>query len=543
MKRLLVAVCIIAFMVSGCAPKKSEEARKETIQTESVGPVCLTDDPYIYLRVAYTTENGFVGFVVREPGSHIRDGKEIHVVFKEDTEVFVPIDENSSRLFAATEAVYEPGMLIEVQFTSLNWVEDTIYPELMYIQRDDVPWWEKEEAATAAQMPWENAEVTDFGVRLLRESMDAGKNTLISPLSVLAALSMTANGAEGDTLTQMERVLGQRKDALNAWYKYDVGKTGDVLHLANAVFIQDDPELTVSEDFIRAVEQYYETDILVTAFNEQTLVDINQYVEDNTNGMIRDILDRIPREAVMYLVNALAFEAMWKEPYNEYSVQERIFTTEDGREQTVKLMYAEENDAYVEDNLFTGFLKGYEGGRYAFLALLPKEGVSVEEVADSLSGDALAGLVNSPWEGKVLTAMPKFQTEFDVEMSEVLKSMGMTDAFDPYKADFSGLATYNGGNIFINRVLHKSFISVGEQGTRAGAATVIEAAAESAMEPEKIKEVILNRPFLYMIWDMEACQPIFMGTFMDAQAEGTSVPADDPDIFYSPAEDPCLMEG
>ena len=141
-----------------------------------------------------------------------------------------------------------------------------------------------------------------------------------------------------------------------------------------------------------------------------------------------------------------------------------------------------------------------------------------------------------------MTAMPKFQTEFDVEMREVLQTMGMTDAFDPYMADFSGLATYNGGNIFINRVIHKTFISIGEQGTRAGAATIIEAAAEAAM-PEEPKAVILNRPFLYMIWDTEANVPIFMGTFMDAQAEGTSVPVDNPDIFYSPAEDPCLMEG
>lgn len=392
-------------------------------------------------------------------------------------------------------------------------------------------------------MPWYNAEIADFGVRLLRESMEEGENTLISPVSVLAALSMTANGAEGDTLTQMETVLGQSKDALNAWYKYDTDKSGDYLHLANAVFIKDDPELSVKESFIKTVEKWYETDIVVTDFNERALVDINRYVEDNTNGMVKNILDKIPEEAVMYLVNALAFEARWANPYNEYEVSQQVFTTEDGREQTVELMYAEEYNAYVENNLYTGFFKNYEGGRYAFAALLPNEGVSVAEVTETLSGELLAGMADSCWEGKVLTAMPKFQTEFDTEMSDVLKTMGMTDAFDSYKADFSSLATYSGGNIFLNRVIHKTFISVGEQGTRAGAATVIEAAAEAAMEPEEIKEVILNRPFLYMILDTETNIPIFMGTFMDAQAQGTSIPADDPGIFYSPAEDPCMMEG
>ena len=392
-------------------------------------------------------------------------------------------------------------------------------------------------------VPWENARVADFGARLLRETMEEGKNTLISPMSVLSALSMTANGAEGETLTQMETVLGQRKDALNGWYKYDTDKSSNYLHLANAVFIKDDPELTVKESFIKAVEKWYETDIVVTDFNERALVDINRYVEDNTNGMVKNILDKIPEEAVMYLVNALAFEARWANPYNEYEVSQQVFTTEDGREQTVELMYAEEYNAYVENNLYTGFFKNYEGGRYAFVALLPNEGVSVAEVTETLSGEVLAGLADSRWDGKVLTAMPKFQKEFDVEMSEVLQSMGMTDAFDDEKANFSGMGTYAGEDLFISRVLHKTFISVGEQGTRAGAATVVEMAPEAAMEPEEIKEVILNRPFLYMIWDRETNMPIFMGTFMDAQAEGTSAPAETDEIFYSPAEDPCMMEG
>lgn len=401
---------------------------------------------------------------------------------------------------------------------------------------------EEKTPPVAMSAPWKNAEVADFSIRLLRASMEEGKNTLISPISVLAALSMTANGAEGETLTQMETVLGQKRDSLNAWYWYDTDRSGEYLHLANAVYIKDDGELTVKEEFLQTLEKWYESGIYMTSFNESTLREINHFVEDNTNGMVKNILDKIPDDAVMYLVNALAFEARWKMPYNEYQVSQQVFTTEDGREQPVELMYAEEYDAYVEGDLFTGFLKDYEGGRYTFVTLLPKEGVSVQEVADSLSKADLADKINSRWGGTVLTAMPKFQTEFQVEMGDVLQFMGMTDAFDPYKADFSGLATYNGGNIFIDRVIHKTFIAVGEQGTRAGAATVIQAATESAM-PEEIKEVILNRPFLYMIWDTQTNTPLFMGTFMDAKAEGTSVPADEPDVFSSPAEDPCMMEG
>ena len=169
-------------------------------------------------------------------------------------------------------------------------------------------------------VPWENARVADFGARLLRETMEEDKNTLISPVSVLTALSMTANGAEGDTLAQMETVLGQRKDALNAWYKYGTDKSGDYLHLANAIYLKDDGELTVKEEFLKVLEKWYETGVYMTSFNESTLREINSFVEDNTNGMVKNTLDKIPKEAVMYLVNALAFEAQWAIPYNEYGV-------------------------------------------------------------------------------------------------------------------------------------------------------------------------------------------------------------------------------
>ena len=388
--------------------------------------------------------------------------------------------------------------------------------------------------------PWKNAAVTDFGLDLLREAMEEDRNALISPVSIYAALAMTTNGAESETLTQMETVMGQSKDALNDWYKENIAKDDTCLHLANAVFIKDDPAITVKESFVKTVEKYYETDIIMDSFNESTLQGINRYVEDNTDGMIKDILHEIPEDAVMYLVNALAFEARWAIPYQTYQVNESTFTTEDGRKQPVELMYSEDRDVYVEDDLYTGFLKDYEGGRYVFVALLPREGVTVAEVVDSLSGDTLSDEVNSRWGGTVQTAMLKFQTEFDTEMNEVLKTMGVVNAFNEDLADFSGLGTSADGNIHLSCVLHKAFISVGEQGTRAGAATIVEAADGCAAVPEEIKEVILNRPFIYMIWDTEACHPVFMGTFMDAQAEGTTVPEDMPDICGYPAEDHCI---
>ena len=128
-------------------------------------------------------------------------------------------------------------------------------------------------------MPWYNAEIADFGLGLLRSSMDAEKNVLISPVSVYAALAMTANGAKGDTLTQMETVLGRETDALNRWYKQDILKqSSNCLRLSNAIFLKDDTGLEVDEDFLKAVEKHYKTDVVITAFNDRAADDINQYV-------------------------------------------------------------------------------------------------------------------------------------------------------------------------------------------------------------------------------------------------------------------------
>ena len=125
-------------------------------------------------------------------------------------------------------------------------------------------------------------------------------------------------------------------------------------------------------------------------------------------------------------------------------------------------------------------------------------------------------LLNNSQSVRVDAAIPKFENEYDIEMSEILKGMGMPDAFDPGQADFSGLGTSTDGNLYINRVLHKTYIAVDEKGTEAGAATVVEVMSEAAMvDPIKQKTVYLNRPFIYMLIDSEAKLPVFMGTVMD----------------------------
>jgi len=368
------------------------------------------------------------------------------------------------------------------------------------------------------------AAAADFGVRLFQTSMEERKNTLISPLSVLYALAMTANGADGETLAQMEQVLGMDVEDLNSYMLAYLDLLPESknykMSLANSIWFKDDPNFIVEQSFLQTNADYYGAGAYKAAFDEGTRNDINNWVKEHTDGMIPEILDEIPDEAIMYLVNALTFEAEWDDIYEEHQIREGRFTTEDGKRQDVDMMHSEEY-TYLEDEKATGFIKYYKDRKYAFVAMLPNEGVTVSQYVDSLTGDHLRDLLNTPQDVTVYAFMPKFEMEYDIEMSEVLQEMGMTDAFDWRVADFSRLGTYNvdGMNICINRVLHKTFISVTEQGTRAGAATAVEMVAEGAMEIPEFKEVVLDRPFVYMLIDCETNLPFFIGCLMNVNGD------------------------
>ena len=359
----------------------------------------------------------------------------------------------------------------------------------------------------------QNADVTDFAVRLFKASNESGKNTLISPLSVLYALAMTANGAEGETLAQMEEVLGMTVRELNLYF-YSYMKNlpqGDKykLSLANSIWFTEDGHFTANQDFLQTNADYYGADIYKAPFDDRTCKDINNWVNQKTDGMVPKILEQIPPEAVMYLINTLAFDAEWKEIYKEDRVSNGKFTKEDGTEQDAVFMASEE-DLYLEDEKATGFMKYYKDDKYAFVVMLPKEGVSVSEYIASLNGESLHTMLANPHHTKVITRIPKFEVEYDVEMSKILKSMGMPAAFDANKAEFNGLGTSTAGNINISSVIHKTFISVDERGTKAGAATAVGMGAGGMPSM-----VICDRPFVYMLIDCENNIPFFIGTMMD----------------------------
>ncbi|BAK45132.1 serpin family protein [Eggerthella sp. YY7918] len=369
--------------------------------------------------------------------------------------------------------------------------------------------------------------LTDFGVQLLQQSNAGEDNVLISPLSVQYALGMTANGSQGETRSQMEHVLGSDVERLNEQllaYQQTLEASAEgaednasPLKLANSLWIRNGFE--VNDAFQQTNANYYQAGAYQAPFDTGTKDDINQWVSDNTDGMIEQLLDEVPASAVMYLVNALGFDANWMNEYQAEDVHEETFTPEEGAPHPAQLMYSTESN-YLENDRAIGFMKPYESGRYAFAALLPQEGTSMADFVATLTGDDVRTLLETArWDVEVDAAVPKFSSDYGCDLSKTLAAMGMTDAFDPSLADFSGIGTADDGTLYIGSVAHKTHIEVDEHGTKAAATTSVEMKATSAMPVEQETKVVhLDRPFVYAIIDLDTNVPIFLGSVMDVES-------------------------
>ncbi len=353
----------------------------------------------------------------------------------------------------------------------------------------------------------------DFGVKLFQNCLGEGGNTLISPLSVLQALAMTANGAAGETLAQMEDVFSADMDALNAWmYAYAQAlpdEEGAAVHVANGMWLNAAGGLAVQPDFLETNGMYYGAGVFEEPFEPALASEINDWVARHTAGRIDRIIDEVPAAAMVYLVNALSFDGTWEDIYREDQVRSGTFTAADGAGQDADFMWSTEN-AYLQDEHAAGFIKYYAGRSLAFAALLPEEGVTVEQYAAGLTGAGLRKMLADARQDMLVdAALPKFSAEYGAELTKTLAAMGIEDAFDPDSADFSRLGTCEGNELYIGQVMHKTFISVDEKGTEAGAATAVEIEAAGLLAP--MEQVVLDRPFVYMLIDCEANVPLFIG--------------------------------
>ena len=354
-----------------------------------------------------------------------------------------------------------------------------------------------------------NRAMTDLAVRLLQKA-PAG-NTMISPVSILTVLALLQNGADKETLAELEALTGLSTDELNGYLAaYTASLLSDKgvrLHALNSLWINEDPDFTPDQSYLQTAADYYQPGIYKAVFDQKTVDEINRWCKKNTDGMIPTIIDELPDDTVMCLINALVFDGKWEKKYEKKDVFSGIFTKEDGTVLTKDFMYSE-GERYFESEDAAAFSKYYEGSHYAFVGILPKEGTTLSAYLSSLTGDKLRALLTSSM-GSAAVYLPKFSAETSLNLKEIF-AFDLPHAFDGDTADFSRMGSVKSGNLYVNTFLHKTFIDVSENGTKAAAITFAGMGKATAAMPRILR---LDRPFLYMIIDTQNNQPLFIGTF------------------------------
>jgi len=380
-------------------------------------------------------------------------------------------------------------------------------------------------AAVGEQLP---PAINAFGLGLLKATAAAAEpngNVVVSPLSVHAALSMTANGAVGDTLKEMRTVL--RTDAMDPadanaqWAALLAGLASrspeQELDIANALFANK--SVVFKQPFLDADRDYFGAQISeYDPAKDDVLGIVNGWVSKNTKGMIPKILDTVDPNAILYLANAVYFKGDWVTPFAHESTSKDKFTRADGTTVGVDMMRMSERLPYAKNATMQATKLLYKGLDTSFYVMLPRPGVSLDAARASLEGMGFSDMraqMMDPNLGEVILALPKLNTSFGTTLNQPLIDMGMPKAFDSKQADFSGMAGLD-VPIWIGRVLHKTKVIVDEKGTEAAAATVVEMTAGTAAPGEmQIPEIICDRPYLFSIVDEKTGTMLFLGEVGD----------------------------
>lgn len=355
-----------------------------------------------------------------------------------------------------------------------------------------------------------NAQV-DFAVNLFKKtvSVDKNKNVLISPLSATLALAMAFNGADGETKKEFERLMGNiTVEQLNEYLYSYINNLDDSeikLNIANSIWIKNG--FNVKEDFLKANKNYYNSEVFGADFNSDTVNDINKWASDNTDDMINKLLsdDDITKDTVMCLINALLFDADWENQYSHTDATQ-TFTNINGEKKTVQTLKCSAY-TYYDNEKATGFKKNYANNNFSFVALLPDG--NINDYVSNLNGKELLETLNNPQEVTANTQMPEFTYECNYDMINLLSPLGVVSAFDESKADFSKISN----DLYISKSIQKTKISVNEVGTKAAAVSTT--FMTKGFMSDREYEVVLDRPFIYMIVDNRTNLPIFIGAVMD----------------------------
>jgi serine protease inhibitor len=363
-----------------------------------------------------------------------------------------------------------------------------------------------------------------FETDLFRQSFLASQsnnivNTVISPLSVKMAMAMVTEGANEETLQELQEVLGLDENS-KTYYRNlleDILDQDDIiLNIANSTWSMQ--ELQFKPDFMNTLDQYYYAQARSLDFSDPSSVEIiNNWVDEKTNGRIDTILDSISSDAIMFLINAIYFNADWTEQFVEDYTQEQIFTLEDGSEIETDLMSMSSDFLYQENDDFQAVQLPYgEGYRFVMRVYLPRENIHISDFVEGLSGSTMREWVDGfeYMEGDL--ELPKFKTEYSNSFINILEALGITRAFDGYGANFEKMITIDDQNVYISDVRHKTYIDVSEKGTEAAAVTLVEIGVTSFLIVQEERfEMIVNRPFFFTIDDTEMDEILFMGTILN----------------------------
>ncbi len=352
----------------------------------------------------------------------------------------------------------------------------------------------------------------DFSWTLFQNTLEDKENTLISPLSLFFALGLTANGAQDETLKQMESVLGMPLEECNALCATLLAQFAAnpkaQLQLANCIWFNQEQVGSLQEKFESVAVEDYSGQLFIDSLDEASIEKINTWVASHTNQMILNMIDTLPTNIAMILINALAFEASWQSAYSTDNVSTMDFTNADQTTTSIQMMTKTEY-AYLENQGFKGFVKGYTEGHFSLAVLLPEdENQSLEEALRRVESQEFLNALFSPQYREVHTGLPQFSFETSMNLKEALQKAGMIQAFES-DANFSNMAQ---DPLYVGEVKQKAKIEIDLNGTKAAAATEVQMMAMGALNPEEAAEVICNRPFVYFLLDMDHSIPVLMGT-------------------------------
>ncbi len=357
----------------------------------------------------------------------------------------------------------------------------------------------------------------EFAWTLFNENRQEKTSELISPLSALYALGMAANGASGETRTQMEEALHLDVDQINALShallsSNNTGANGQ-LRLANSMWVRKDSADQLKDSFNQILERDYQAQSFESNFDASAQKEINAWIEEKTGGMIRELNLNLDSSTMMVLLDALAFDAQWAVEYDDQNIASGIFHNADGSESEVTTLHSLES-SWIESQGLQGTIKPYEGEDFSLVLLMPKEDKTLDETLENIDPQKLLEDIRLAEKADVQTTFPEFELSQEILLNESLQKMGMVDAFDG-QADFSNMMD---ASLAISEVLQKTRIEVNRTGTKAAAVTSVEI-KETAMIVQEEKEIIFDRPFLFIL--MNGDLPILMGTVqsMDATVE------------------------